>query len=66
MYSIMKKIYVSPSVTTVIMRAESVVCGSLGSASTPNGNLNDVEEVSGSFADVKSSTYNVWDHDWNE
>ena len=62
----MKKIYVSPSVKTIIMRAETVICGSLGSDSTPRGSLNGVEDVTESYADVKGSAYNVWDDDWSK
>lgn len=60
----MKKIYVSPSVTTIIVEIERVVCGSLGSDATPNGawNEEDIEEVTGSYADTKSVfDYNVWE-----
>lgn len=60
----MKKIYVSPSVTTINVEIERVVCGSLGSETTPNGvwNESEIDEVSGEYADTKSVfDYNVWE-----
>lgn len=61
--AIMKKVYIRPSLMTMTINVEHLVCASLGSAETPRGYYDDAEAVNNGFADVKQQSYNVWDDD---
>lgn len=63
----MKKLYIQPALTAVIVNSERPLAGSnevFGQGI--NFNKSTMESNNGDDAAVKGANYSVWDYDWNE
>ncbi len=63
----MKKIYIQPALTAVIVNSERPLAGSNEvSGQGINFNKSTMESDNGDDAAVKGDNYSFWDYDWNE
>ncbi len=63
----MKKLYIRPTMTTVMVKSERPLAGSnevLGMGI--DFNKTNMESGSGDDAAVKGASYSVWDDDWSK